>query len=136
MNRITYIELAGKKYPLSFSLGAAKAIAAKYGDLGKLDEAITIEKLDEETIDIISYTIAALMKQGAAYKNQFEIDLPPEPGAHIEDGRYIALSQEEIEMCIGIKSEKMITAIMDAIDASSDKELEADSKNEKASKVG
>lgn len=136
MNRITYIELADKKYPLSFSLAAAKNIASKYGDLAVLDEALTFDKITAETIDIIGYTLAVLMRQGCAYMNRFAKDIPSEPDAHVEDGKYIFLEQDEIEMCIGIQDAKAINAIMEAISASSQTEVEAASKKEEASKAG
>lgn len=135
MKRITYIELAGEKYPLSFSLAAAKSIAAKYGDLTALDEALSFEKITEETIDIIGYTLAVLMRQGCAYMNRFAKDIPPEPDVHVEDDAYTFLSQDEIEMCIGIQDAKAINAITEAIKASSETEIEATSKKGEASKA-
>ena len=35
MGKINYIEIAGKEYPMSFSMMAAKKIAEKYGSLEK-----------------------------------------------------------------------------------------------------
>lgn len=134
MNRITYMELAGKKYPLVFSLGAAKKIAEKYGDLEKLDEALSLETVDAETLDMLGYALAVLMQQGCAYKNKFEKDLPPEPDAHMEDGKYITLTQEEIETCVGFGSEQMTAPILEALGRSMDTELETESKNEGAPK--
>lgn len=38
MSRISYIEIGGKKYPLSFSLMAQKSIASKHGTLENLQK--------------------------------------------------------------------------------------------------
>ncbi len=36
---ISYLEIAGKRYPMSFSLGAQKAIVARYGGMECLGES-------------------------------------------------------------------------------------------------
>lgn len=131
MNRITFMEIAGKKYPLSFSLGASRAIAKKLGGIDKLD-GIFSGNIDEKTIDSLSYILAALMQQGAAYLNRFEADLPPEPGADYANGKYNFLTQEEIEMAVNITDPQLIAAITGCISGSSQTEIDAEveSKNE------
>lgn len=136
MNRITYMEIAGKKYPLVFSLGAAKKIAEKCGSLENFDEILRIETMDEKTLDTVGWVLELLMQQGCAYKNKFEKDLPPEPDAHMEDGEYIALTHEEIDLCVGLNNEEMIIPILKAINKSMETELETDSKNDEAPKAG
>jgi hypothetical protein len=39
MSRITEIEIAGKKYPLNFSVKAAKEVSKRYGDIANIDKA-------------------------------------------------------------------------------------------------
>lgn len=134
MNRVTYIELAGEKYPLVFSLGAAKKITEKYGEIDKIDEVLSLEHLDSETLGAISGILEILIRQGCEYKNRFEGHLPPEMGAHTEDGKYVPLTQEEIELCIGLYDGKAIDAIAGAINASSKQELQVETKNETAPK--
>lgn len=136
MNRVTYMELAGRKYPLVFSLGAAKEIAKRCGNLEEFEKILKVDVLDVETMDTLGYVLAVLAKQGCAYKNKFEKDIPPEPGAYMEDGKYVAPSQEEIEMCVGLNPEQMITPILEALAKSTETELETESKNEKAPKGG
>ena len=49
---LSYLKIAGKNYPLSFSLGAQKAIAAKYGGMKILD-AFTDDDVTVENIDML-----------------------------------------------------------------------------------
>lgn len=135
MSRCTFIELAGKKYPLIFSLAASKAISAKYGGIAKIGEMLNTGNLGVKEIETISFVITVLISQGCAYKNMFEADLPPEPGARHDGEKYISLSQEEVEICIGISEAGMIIEkITECINKSSETEIEAETKNTKAPK--
>lgn len=137
MNRITYMEIAGKSYPLSFSLAASKAVSAKYGDISKLGEIMSFQRLGEKEIETLTDIIAITMKQGAAYKNIFEKDLPPHENADIREGRHYALSREEIEIALGFGDiGEIANKIRECISGSSETELEVEtaSKNEKAPK--
>ena len=51
MNRIVYTKIAGKNYPMSFSLGAAKKIAEKFGSTQKAMEKM--KKAGGNEIDIL-----------------------------------------------------------------------------------
>ena len=44
MSRITEIEIAGRKYPLNFSVRAAKEVANRYGDISSVGEASPINR--------------------------------------------------------------------------------------------
>lgn len=134
MNRVTYINIAGKNYPLIFSLAAAKALTERFGDLSKMDEVLKFEKIDFETLDAVAWTLTVLIKQGVAYMNEFHSNIPvPENAAH-ENGAYIDIEQEELEKHIGFKSTIYIDAIYDALIASQQTEIETDSKNVEAPK--
>lgn len=129
MKRLGYFEIAGKRYPLSFSLGASKAIAQKFGSISKMGATLNnMKDMDERTIDDLTYIVALLMKQGAAYKNVFEKDLPiPEDAPVDEDGKYVALEQDQVEIGIGIPDAKeLITAIMEAMGKGTERELETE----------
>ena len=99
MDRITYVEIAGSKYPLSFSLGASKAFAKKFGSIDKMGEVMrgAGDGVSMETLDAITYIMAVLIQQGVAYMNLFCKDLPPEKGARIENEKYVALTEEEVQ---------------------------------------
>lgn len=138
MSRITYIELAGKKYPLIFSLAASKAISAKFGGIDKIGELLSSGNLGAKEIETISFIITVLIKQGCAYKNMFEADLPPEPGARHDGEKYISLSQEEVETCISLnEAGKIVEKITECIRGSSQTEIEAETetKNMEAPKA-
>lgn len=127
MNRLTYMEIAGKNYPLSFSLGACKAIAKKFGSIEKMGEALEdIEGINEGTIDDITYILSVLIAQGCAYKNIFEKDFPIEENAPVEDGKYIPLSPEELEIGVGLMgTSEIIAAISGCMNKSKETEIEA-----------
>ncbi len=129
MKRLGYFEIAGKRYPLSFSLGASKAIAQKFGSISKMGETLNnMKDMDEKTIDDLTYIVSLLMKQGAAYKNVFEKDLPiPEDAPVDENGKYVALEQDQVEIGIGIPDAKeLIAAIMEAMGKGTETELETE----------
>ena len=135
MSRITYIELAGKKYPLIFSLAASKAISAKFGGIDKIGELLSSGNIGDREIEAISFLVTVLIKQGCAYKNMFEADLPPEPGARHDGEKYISLSQEEVETCIALNEAGIIVEkITECINGSSQTEIETEIKNMKAPK--
>lgn len=136
MSRITYIELAGKKYPLIFSLAASKAISAKFGGIDKIGELLSSGNLGVKEIEAISFVITVLIKQGCAYKNMFEADLPPEQGARHDGEKYISLSQEEAETCISLNEAGIIVEkITECIRGSSQTEIETETKNTEAPKA-
>ena len=66
-NRITEIEIAGRKYPLNFSLAAAEKVAERYGDITNIGDAFT-DKPVAEMISEMAWIFALLIEQGAAYK--------------------------------------------------------------------
>lgn len=133
MNRISYIELAGKKYPLSFSLAASKAISAKYGDITKIEEILSFEKMGEEEIDKLLDILTILAAQGAAYKNMFEKDLPPHDGADIRDGKYHRPTREEIEVALGFGGlTDALNSITECLTLSNETEIEAEATGKNA----
>lgn len=137
MNRISYIELARKKYPLSFSLAASKAISAKYGDITKIGEILSFEKMGEEEIDKLLDILTILAAQGAAYKNMFEKDLPPHEDADIRDGKYHSPTREEIEVALGFGGlTDALNSVTECLKLSNETEIEAEAKgkNERAPK--
>lgn len=134
MNRVTYINIAGKNYPLIFSLAAAKALTERFGDLSKMDEVLKFEKIDFETLDAVAWTLTVLIKQGVAYMNEFHSNIPVLKDVAHENGAYIDITQEELEKHIGFKSTIYIDAIYDALVASQYTEIETESKKQEAPK--
>ena len=135
MNRISYMEIAGKQYPLSFSLGATKAISKRFGSTEKMISVLTeIKDVDENTIDDLSFIIEALIKNGCEYMNIFCKNDPVPENAPVEDGKYIPLSAHEIEVGIQISEcGDIISAISGCMSKSQETEIEAESWSKNAS---
>ena len=113
MERCVFVEIAGKQYPMSFSLGATKKIIGKFGSTQNMMKNLkkTQEKGNEESMEIsdrdslealetISFILEILIAQGCAYKNYFEKDLPAPVNAPIEDGKWIPLPKEVLDIAI------------------------------------
>jgi len=89
MNRITEIEIAGRKYPLNFSVKAAKEVSERYGDISNIGDAFE-GKSTSEMMDEANWILALLIEQGVAYKK-------------IVDGEEVkGLSQGELEIVMGV----------------------------------
>ena len=69
MERLSYIELAGRQCPLNFSLGAVEEIGRRYGSLEGMQEAFSAfdEKPIHEALGDILWILAVLLRQGAEY---------------------------------------------------------------------
>lgn len=89
MNRITEIEIAGRKYPLNFSVKAAKEVSERYGDISNIGDAFE-GKSTSEMMDEANWILALLIEQGVAYKK-------------IVDGEEVkGLTQDELEILMGV----------------------------------
>ena len=85
------IIIHGKRYPMRMTLGATKAIA-------KLSQKLKDNVGDE--VDVFIKMLEILIYQGCAYKNLFESDLPVPEDAAYQDGKYIPISADEIEIAL------------------------------------
>ena len=89
MNRITEIEIAGKNYPLNFSVKAAKEVSKRYGDISNIGDAFTDKPMDE-MMDEANWILSLLIEQGIAYKK-------------IVDGEEIkGITSDELEVVMGV----------------------------------
>lgn len=131
MSRIVYAKIAGKSYPMSFSIGASKKIIGKYGSAEKMKSALEKSK-DTDKIDLVTEMIELLTAQGCAYMNYFEKDMPKPDDAPIVDGKWTALPRDVIEIAVGISDvDELVKKITECIDGGSKKEVEtrAEGKN-------
>lgn len=81
MERIKHISLAGKRYPLNFSVKAARTIDEKYGSLDQIAGIFGTSPAFSENLYNIHWLLRLLMEQGAAYARLVDgesIDLPSE----------------------------------------------------------
>ena len=135
MDRTVYIDIAGKEYPMRFSLGASMAIANKFGSLKKMQEELTNSENEAKALETMSYILSALIKQGCAYKNLFEQDIPARPNANIKDGKYIALEQEAVEAGLEMwEMEEATKKIFEVIAKGNEREVNAKVKEEKGAR--
>lgn len=148
MERCIFVEIAGKQYPMSFSLGATKKIIGKFGSTQNMMKNLkkTQEKGNEENMELsdrdslealetISFILEILIAQGCAYKNYFEKDLPAPVNAPIEDGKWIPLPKEALDIAIQIAdTKKIVEKISECVNQGSKKKIEAKAagKNPKA----
>lgn len=153
MERCIFVEIAGKQYPMSFSLGATKKIIGKFGStqnmmkkLKKVQKPDNPENQEEknmelserdslEALETISFILEVLIAQGCAYKNYFEKDLPAPVNAPIEDGKWIPLPKEALDIAIQIAdTKKIVEKISECVNQGSKKKVEAKAagKNPKA----
>ena len=124
MSRITFVKIAGKSYPMSFSLGASKKIIGKYGSAEKMKTAIEKSE-DMERIDLVTEMIELLTAQGCAYMNYFEKDMPKPDDAPVVDGKWTPLPREVIEIAVGISDiDELVKKITECIEGGSKKEVE------------
>lgn len=127
MNRIVYIEIVGKKYPMSFSLMAAKKIADKHGNIEKmLGQIKNDDGTTTDTIDSLVDILELLISQGCAYKNYFEKDVPVKEDDPIIDGKWAPLPREALEIAVSVgELDQIADKITECISGSLKKEIEA-----------
>lgn len=132
MDRTVYINIAGKEYPMRFSLGASMAIANKFGSLKKMQQELMNSENEAKALETMSYILSALIKQGCAYKNLFEQDIPVQSNANIRDGKYIALEQEAVEAGLEMwEMEEATKKIFEVIAKGNEREVNAKVKEKK-----
>lgn len=105
---LAYIKIAGKEYPMSFSLMASKQIAKKYGSVDKGLEKMMQMNLMDGGMDVCIDMLEILICQGCAYKNYFEKDMPAKETDPVIDGKWVPLPREAIEIAMGIADVSMI----------------------------
>lgn len=126
---ITGIMIGGKEYPMSFSVGAQKAIIKEFGGLENLMN-ILMDQQDEKSADAMIKSVAILTAQGCAYKNYFEKDLPVPQNAPVVEGKWVPPTEEEIEVGLSFGKDTMLD-IAACIGGGSKQQIEAEIKNDK-----
>lgn len=133
MNRLTYVKIAGKEYPMSFSLGATKKIIEKYGSVSKMQSELK-KSSEVDKIGMISDLLSLLIYQGCAYKNYFEKDIPDPENAPIVDGKWTPLPADVIDIALGVMDiEEVSKKIEECMSSGSNKgvEIRTEGKNAK-----
>lgn len=126
MSRLTYIKIAGKNYPMSFSLGASKKLIEKFGGVEKIQSELSKPGKDLKKLDLIIYVLSLLISQGCAYKNYFEKDMPVPEDSPVIDGKWVPIPQEVLEIAVQMQDmEELTEKISACIARSNKKEVEA-----------
>lgn len=130
MDRTVYINIGGKEYPMRFSLGASKAISQKFGSMEKM--ADKMQGTDEvEAIDSIIWILELFIRQGCAYKNLFEKNVPASKNAPVDNGEYVPLNAEAIELGIDLMGLKDVKEkIYATITGGEYRKIDAEAKND------
>ena len=131
MSRLTYIKIAGKNYPMSFSLGASKKLIEKFGGVEKIQSELSKPGKDLEKLDLIMYVLSLLISQGCAYKNYFEKDMPVPEDSPVIDGKWVPIPQEVLEIAIQMQDMEELTGKISACIARSNKKRSRRSRQEK-----
>lgn len=130
MEKLTYVRIGSKYYPMSFSLGASKKIAGMKGGAKNLDRFMKEEGNDDEKIELAIEILEILIAQGCAYKNYFEKDMPVPENAPVVNGRWEPLSREMMETAImGEDMPYIGNKIKECIEKSQKKKVKAKSKS-------
>lgn len=121
MNRITYVTIAGKQYPLNFSTRAAKKVAEKYGDITEIGAMFEKDKV-VEMLDEVIWLLSILIAEGAAYERIVNGDDSVKP-----------IPYEDLEVILGLADLQGLQAdIMGAVHAGQQTTVEVEpEKNEK-----
>ncbi len=123
MNRITEIEIAGKKYPLNFSLKAAKKLAEKYGDIQNIGDALNTQNTSQQ-METATFMLYILIDQGCAYKRIMEEEDIKAP------------TLEELEIIVGVADFANISqTLMDAMTAGMKPTIETEPEEPKNAKA-
>lgn len=77
--KVTYIELAGEKHPLCFSLSAVEELSDKFGDLDKMAAAITDGKNSVKKLKAVDTVLRVLLDAGRRYCAAAGIEMPEKP---------------------------------------------------------
>lgn len=96
MNRIIWFPVTEKeKYPLCYTLGAAKVVQAKWGGINGFLSAAE-EAMKGLDFQPLLFCMNLLIRQGCSRLNTFYKDYPAEPGAVLtEDGLYTPIHPDD-----------------------------------------
>lgn len=124
MRPMTYIEIAGKRYPLRFSLAAMRAATEKFGSMDEMGKIVSGGN-DEKTLESLAWILCVMIKQGCEYKNLFDSAGIAEENAPVKDGKYIPISIEHLAVALDVTDLTEISSkITEAMKIGNDQEIE------------
>lgn len=131
MRPMTYIEIAGKRYPMRFSLAAMRAVTEKFGSMEAMGKAMGGDDTGQ-TLETMAWIIGMMVRQGCEYKNLFEAATDFPKDAPVENGKYMPISDEMLSVALDIKDLPELSAkITEAMSIGQDREIRAEQKGGK-----
>lgn len=79
-----HITLAGHDYPMRFTLGAARRMTERFGDLSKMGEALSDGGTSEQ-LDALNFVLKVSINAGMAYNRMMGLEVPPALQCEPED---------------------------------------------------
>lgn len=132
MRPMIYVEIAGKRYPIRFSLAAMRAVTEKFGSIDKMGEAMSGGN-NAETLEALAWVLGVMIRQGCEYKNLFDTASAPEKNDPVENGKYIPLSDECLAVALDVKDlPEMSQKITEAMRVGQSQEIETKKKGKNA----
>lgn len=121
--RTTTVVIAGKERVLCFSTFVVKACTDRYGDVSKIDEALTNEKVGE-VLEEALWIMSQMMIAGAKYCDMMGVEHEP------------PLTAEELSYVCDISDFEAVTSkIRETITVSSASDVEVEAKNVEATPI-
>ena len=121
MQRIEYIRIGNKIYPMCFSLGARKMIEEIYGSINKF-----VEKCEDPNTVVDAYLdgLEIMTKFGAARINELGEETITQGGAIDANGAWHGISKEKLEILLCPGDTMQVGAkILSAINKAAQKEI-------------
>lgn len=132
MRPMTYIEIAGKRYPIRFSLAAMRAVTEKFGSIDEMGKVMSGGN-NAETLESLAWVLGVMIRQGCEYKNLFDTASVPDKNDPVEDGKYIPLSDESLAVALDVKDlPEMSQKITEAMRIGQTQEIETKKKGKNA----
>ena len=116
--KVAYIELAGKKHPLCFSLTAANALDKAFGSLESMSDRILSSNVGQQ-LEAINTVLEILLKAGRIYASASGMEIPdPLPCSPAD--------------LIDVTDGEAVRSIFSAISGDTEREVETVPKNQEA----
>ena len=103
--KITYLNIDGYDYPMSYSLFVSQALLRKYDkeDLDNLEKNLN----GAQSLDLLIFLLCQLINSGCEYMNLFRL-YPTDKKFNLdENGKIYRLSEQELALCLDMSEDSM-----------------------------
>lgn len=91
-----HVNLAGHDYPMRFTLGAARKMTEKYGDLSNMSDVLNKAGTNEQ-LEALNFVLKVSIESGMAYNRMMGLEVPPALQCEPEDLLDIQSAQSAME---------------------------------------